>query len=56
MSTTTTATAIPQVVPCQYCGKYHPGICPRIKSVEYHDNGTVRRVEFYDWMGKDRSQ
>ena len=55
MSTTTTATAIPQV-PCGYCGKYHQGICPRIKSVEYHDNGTVRRVEFYDWMGKDSSQ
>lgn len=38
---------------CQYCGTIHEAICPRIKSIEYHPDGTtVRRIEFFapaDW-------
>jgi len=33
--------------PCSYCGSYHVGVCPRIKSIEYYANGTVKRVELH---------
>jgi hypothetical protein len=33
---------------CPYCGLYHAGVCLRVKSVEYHENGTIKRVEFHD--------
>jgi hypothetical protein len=36
---------------CGHCGGYHNGACPRIKSVEYHPNGTVRRIEYHDTRG-----
>ena len=33
---------------CQYCGaSHHPEACPRVKSIEYHDNGTVKKVELH---------
>ena len=33
---------------CRYCGLIHtdPGICPRVKAIEYHPDGTIKRVEF----------
>lgn len=41
METTTTYT-------CEHCGKPpHTGRCPRIKSVEYRKNGTIKRVEYF---------
>lgn len=35
---------------CVYCGEgvRHSGLCPKIKSIEYHTNGTIKRVEFHD--------
>lgn len=38
---------------CPHCsGPYnqivHTGPCPRIKSIEYHPNGTIKRVEYRD--------
>ncbi len=35
---------------CRYCGESvsHAGICPRIKAIEYHPDGSIRRVEFLD--------
>jgi hypothetical protein len=38
--------------PCQYCSNgcqqiYHGGKCPKVKSIEYHENGTVKKVEFF---------
>ncbi len=36
---------------CPYCGHWHQGMCLRVKSVEYHDNGSVKRVEFHDIFG-----
>lgn len=42
MTTTTTTT------PCPYCGiSGHTGRCPEVKSMEYHPDGTVKRVEFF---------
>jgi hypothetical protein len=33
---------------CGYCGGFHSGTCPRVKSITYHQNGTVAKVEFHD--------
>lgn len=34
--------------PCHWCGCYHQGMCPRVKSVEYEFGGTmIKRVEFF---------
>ena len=38
---------------CEYCSSelskvYHTGICPKIKSIEYHPNGNVKRIVFRD--------
>lgn len=39
-----TADATPK---CIYCGALpHQGVCPTMKAIEYHENGTVKRVEF----------
>lgn len=32
--------------PCKYCGASHGVRCPSIAAIEYHPDGTVRRVEF----------
>jgi hypothetical protein len=32
---------------CQYCGQNHEFRCPQVKAIEYFENGTVKRVEFY---------
>jgi hypothetical protein len=34
---------------CPYCSQTHSGICWRVKSVEYFENGTIRKVEFRDF-------
>jgi hypothetical protein len=32
---------------CIYCGALHDvQMCPKIKSIEYFENGTIKRVEF----------
>ena len=39
---------------CPYCSNppydyvYHGGACPKIKAIEYHPNGTVKRIEYKD--------
>jgi hypothetical protein len=45
MSDTTT---VPKPPVCPYCGQYQHSSwaqCPRISAIEYHPNGTVKRVE-----------
>lgn len=34
--------------PCPYCSLVHEGTCPRISAIEYHRDGTIKRVEFHD--------
>jgi hypothetical protein len=29
---------------CAYCGLHHDTVCPRIQEIEYHPNGTLKRV------------
>lgn len=31
---------------CPHCGMIHETTCPRISAIEYHPNGSVKRVEF----------
>lgn len=44
MSTVSTAVPLPT---CAYCGAFqHPiGQCPRVRRIEYHENGTVKAVD-----------
>ena len=31
---------------CPYCTNHHEGICPMVKAIDYHPNGSIKRVEF----------
>ena len=33
---------------CSYCGAYHNGMCPKVRSIEYYPNGTIKTIEFFD--------
>lgn len=44
MSTTTSAASLNT---CQWCGCIHSGKCPQIKAYEYHENGKLKRIEFF---------
>ena len=38
---------------CPYCSSdnclvYHSGKCPKVKSIEYYPDGTIKKVEFND--------
>lgn len=40
---------------CVHCGHYHDGRCPLIKSIEYHSNGNIKKIEYWaptDWAHK----
>lgn len=37
---------------CQHCGYIHNNICPRIKAIEYYENGTIKRVEYHEFVDK----
>ena len=32
---------------CRWCGMTHGPRCPSVKALEYHPDGTVKRVEFF---------
>lgn len=36
-----------------YNAAYHLGACPRMKAIEYHPNGTIRRVEYHREVNDD---
>ncbi len=40
----TTAIVVPS---CPYCQQQHVGKCALVKALEYHPDGTIKRVEFY---------
>jgi hypothetical protein len=37
-----------EVKTCEWCGVHHVGACPRIKSLEFRGDGTIKRVEFHE--------
>jgi hypothetical protein len=30
------------------CGFIHDGVCPQIKSIEYYENGMIKKVEYHN--------
>lgn len=32
--------------PCRWCGIRHGPMCPTVKAMEFHQDGTIKRVEF----------
>lgn len=38
------------ILPCQWCGNYHTEVCSKVKKIEYHRNGTIKSVEFFEKM------
>lgn len=36
-----------RIITCGHCGMIHSAICPRIKSIEYYPNGTIKKVEYH---------
>jgi len=32
---------------CGHCGFMHSGVCPRIKSIEYYENGMIKKIEYH---------
>lgn len=42
-----TSTSTANLETCQWCGCIHSGKCPQVKAIEYHPNGSVKRVEFF---------
>ena len=37
-----------QLDKCQWCGGQHTGVCGLVKALEYHSDGTLKRVEFHE--------
>lgn len=35
---------------CPFCGSWHIGRCPQIAEIEYHPNGTIKRVRYVEYM------
>ena len=35
---------------CPHCGIIHETTCPRIRALEYHPDGSLKRVEFHGQM------
>ncbi len=36
------------VMNCRHCGGSHSDQCPRVKTIDYYEDGTVKRVEYRD--------
>ena len=41
---------------CGYCGLIHNGTCPRIKKMEYFENGTIKSIEFHSQYNQYNNQ
>jgi len=37
----------PSTEKCPHCGLIHDTTCPRIKSIDYYKDGSVKRIEFH---------
>ena len=35
---------------CGWCSNNHTGQCPRVQEIEYHPNGTVKRVVLHKFV------
>lgn len=41
-------TAADKPLGCPYCGMIHATTCWRVKAIEYHPDGSIKRVELRD--------
>jgi hypothetical protein len=32
---------------CEHCGGAHARVCPKVKRLEFHQNGNIQSVEFW---------
>lgn len=46
MSTVVDDVSYDPIHKCRWCGMWHGPLCPAVKSIEYFENGMVKRVEF----------
>lgn len=37
-----------ELQPCYHCGMHHPGVCPRIKRIDYYPDGSIKSVEYHE--------
>ena len=42
-----TRAAFEHLEACAHCGGHHAIACPRVRSLEFHPDHSVRRVEFW---------
>ncbi len=35
-------------IQCAFCGMWHTGKCSLVKKIEYHQDGTVKSIEFFE--------
>jgi hypothetical protein len=40
------STARGLAAPCRWCGQIHTQLCPAVRAMEFHPDGSVKRVEF----------
>ena len=40
---------------CSHCGGYHVRACPRVRKIEFHQNGLIASVEFWPYGEVDWS-
>lgn len=43
----TTSVFAKNAAPCPHCGLIHNTTCPRVSAIEYHTDGTLKRIEFH---------
>jgi hypothetical protein len=32
---------------CFWCGIHHDALCPKVESIEYYPDGTIRKITFF---------
>ena len=47
--------------PCPWCSGpwnqvYHSGVCPRVRAIDYHPNGMIKRIEFWPEEAPPRAE
>lgn len=38
--------AVEQVSKCPHCGAFHRGSCPKVYSIEYNPDGSIKQVNY----------
>ena len=39
---------------CPYCGMFHIGRCPALRSIEYYPDGTVKKIVYENGQSEDK--